>query len=156
MKDMKIYRLSDKPEFVEKVAAVYLQEWQWHFKKEWNISDMKEMKDDILENYMSITFVALSTTNEFMGTVALLESDTEKPNEYIPWLSCLYVDEKYQLDDALRLHLVNFIKSLVDRCLYLWCYTEDDRKFYEKCGFFIVDDMPYFQSRAYVMLWNKR
>ena len=154
---MKIYKLSQQQRLIDKVAAIYLKEWRWHLRDDWNISDLQEMKQDIIDNYLDVTYVGVNYRNEMVGTFAILTADTEKQDEFMPWLSCVYVDTEIGETREVIGQFVNFaVKQVEDMRLYLWCYDRDEKILYESLGFECIDDMPYFEGRAYVMALSKK
>lgn len=49
------------------IAAIYLQEWGWHYVKEW---DINKMIDDIRNNFMSCIYVATLPDETSVETVS--------------------------------------------------------------------------------------
>ena len=83
------------PGVLEAVAAVYLQEWGWHYATEWDVEGMDAMVEDLRrDEYVSNTYAVFSRdptrdAPELLGTVALLACDLKSHSHLRPWVTCL-------------------------------------------------------------------
>lgn len=146
---MFIYSLLEKPEYIDTVASIYMQEWDWHFASEWNIHTYEEMKKDIEDNFLGCTYVAL-LDGVFIGTVAMFDSDLRSHEHLYPWVSSLYVIPSYR-NKGIGKMLVDYATSTIQGKSYLWCYTEHERNLYERWGFVLTDVTQYDGKPAWVM-----
>jgi GNAT superfamily N-acetyltransferase len=133
------------------VAAVYMQEWGWHYSRERDIDSVDAMVDDLRANHLDRTWVALCVRDapgqqqrpEFVGTVAVLDEDLASHRHLRPWVASLYVAPRWRrrgigrqlADAAVRLATGTALFSPPPRRVYLWCYTERERRMYTRWGF---------------------
>lgn len=146
---LQILQLYDKPEFISIIADIYMQEWSWHYADEWNIFTKEEMIFD-LSNNLKNTYLAFKE-NDFIGTIAVLDNDLRSHTHLTPWIACLYVCPKYR-NQGFGKQLMDYARSLSSDRVYLWCYTEREKKRYEKWGFKVIESCKYNNNMdAYVL-----
>jgi predicted N-acetyltransferase YhbS len=153
MADLSIVPLdSCPPGVLEAVAAVYLDEWGWHYAQEWDVVGLAAMIDDLRRNdYASDTYVILCPeSSELVGTVALLACDLRSHAHLRPWVSCLWVAPQHRRRGIGR-RLVDHVVSAVEGNAFLWCYSVRERDRYARWGFELLEETSYRGEPAYVM-----
>lgn len=148
--EMIIKPLSDcDATFVETIAKIYMHEWGWHYKDEWNVHTLDEMIHDISMNYLNDIYIGLDDY-EFVGTVALIDEDLKSHKHLAPWVSCLYVKPKYRNQGYGKIFMDYVCKD--HSPVYLWCYTTHECNLYKKWGFKIVESVKYRDDKdAFIM-----
>jgi len=145
---MEIKTLRSLPNYITTIANIYLQEWGWHFSKEWNIITLDDMIKDINDNFLDTTYIAL-INNIFVGTIALLDADLKSHMHIKPWITCLYVEPNFR-KQGIGKKLVDFILQKVPTC-YMWCYNQKERDLYLKWNFTIIEEITYDNKPAWIL-----
>jgi N-acetylglutamate synthase-like GNAT family acetyltransferase len=150
----KIIKLSDFfDRYKDIIIKIYLEEWGWHYSDEWEITDYTSMLEEILK-YKDTIYI-LSNDEKFIGTVALMDSDI-KMYSYNNWMTCLYVKNEYRKMGYGKI-LIEYIQEIVKEklntsCyLWCWCYTTNEKIYYEKCNFKLVENFQYNSKNCYLM-----
>ncbi len=96
------------------------------------------IEHSLAENQLPITFVAIED-NELIGTVGIWRSDLLSRQELFPWLSALFVPEKYRnkgIGKELQEYVLEYCRKLQYKEIYLYTDIED---YYEKIGWQQID-----------------
>ena len=100
------------------------------------------MQRDIFTEWESV-FVCL-VGGEIAGFCTFLKEDFYPENRYSPWISTIFVDEKfrgYRLSHRMIDSVVTYAKS----CGFSKVYIPSDMSgFYEKCGFMPIDTLSNY------------
>jgi GNAT superfamily N-acetyltransferase len=150
MQDICICKLRNKQEYIPQIASIYIQEWSWHFREEWNITTYEEMIKDIIDNFLDDTYLFF-TNKQFIGTFAILNSDLKSHLHLCPWFTCLYVIPEYR-NRGYGTYMIETVKQHNPE-LYLWCYTEKERNLYSKLGFQLYEETLYNAKEAWILMW---
>lgn len=125
--DYHIFTLNEHPWYIRKIAEIYMKELSWYYKEEFNINTTIELIDYIYENCMKDIYIIISYENDFIGTMMA----TRQTDNYYYWISCLYIDNKYDKDKYSNI-LINHINI---NTIYMWIYQTENIERFEKLGF---------------------
>jgi len=138
--------LSKVPEYIERVAKIYVDEWLDHYSREWNIHTIDEMVQDLVENYLDQTYVGYfegdgDGGSVFVGTVALLDEDLKSHSHLSPWMTCLYVEPEYRGRGYGR-KLAEYVMTCGSRGkVFLWCDSDAKKRLYQHWGFSVLEEI---------------
>ncbi len=148
---MKIEPLSDHKNLISEIAELHQAEWV-HFDPDFTIDKRKTaIKNAARHEGIPSIFVAIENT-EFCGSAALVEQDLETHPELSPWLSAVFVKERWRGRGV--------AKSLVQYCeceakkagvQKLYLSTEFASKLYESLGWQTIERCLYKGVQVDVM-----
>ncbi|MDO8953972.1 MAG: GNAT family N-acetyltransferase [Gammaproteobacteria bacterium] len=150
---MKVEFLVDRPELLDEVAELWLE----NLGKHWLPTLTKENAIEKFSSHLNkdtLPLTLLLTDNQsLIGTVSLRKNDTIN-NDFTPWLASLVVHPNYQKQGIGRL-LVEKIQQEAKRLGYsdLYLFTGDTSlsKWYEKLGWVIIGHEKVFDRDAIIM-----
>jgi len=131
---MEIDFLKNKPQFAEKVALHWHNEWS----QDKSDSDLGKQKKGILakSNIGRVPFILVAFDGDtFCGSAALFENDLDSMPELGPWLAGVFVAEGFRgqgIASKLVERVFDEAKKLGFDKIYL--HTETAAKLYEKLG----------------------
>lgn len=142
-----IDELDHCPQFRDTIARYCFDEWKDIHYGDFNM----HCADDFFKsnNYITVV-VAHSNKNKYLGSVCLIDNDMPSiVHDYTPWLSCLFVDEKYR-NQGIGSMLIKRLMNQKEK-MYLWT-TDDLVKFYEKLGWKVIQsNINYFGKTTTIM-----
>lgn len=148
---MQVIKLKNCQEYIPQIATIYVEEWGWHFREEWNITTHEDMIKDIADNFLEDVCLFFSN-KQFIGTYAILDSDLKSHLHLCPWFTCLYVMPEYR-NRGYGSYMIETAKKNNPE-LYLWCYTEKERDLYSKSGFKLYQVIEYKSKEAWILMWK--
>jgi len=131
MENVRVDFLCDNLEFAEIVSTWIFDEW---IKPRRNDLPKEQLIERIKISYKDrfpIRLIAMQD-NRCVGTIALVENDlANKCRDYLPWLSALYVDEKYR-GQGIAEKLITRVKEIAKQLGYkeLYLRTETASEYY--------------------------
>lgn len=151
---MKIEYLSDRPEFLFKLA-------QWHY-QEWSAlrpGDSVEARIVRLQGWcgrggIPLTVIALSD-DELLGSASLIKHDMDDRLDLTPWLAGVLVAPEHRrkgIGAALVRRVMGEATSLQIPKLYL--YTVDSTAFYASLGWSAVEKTRYREKEVSIMSFS--
>lgn len=127
---MKILKLSDYPEYLEKAAIWFSDKWDIpaEIYKE-SIQSSIDHKESIPQWY-----ITLDESQNIIGGFGIVENDFHERKDLSPNLCALYVEEDYRNLNIAR-KLLDFAKKDIGKMHFKQLYLITDHEtFYEKCG----------------------
>ncbi|URZ04220.1 GNAT family N-acetyltransferase [Clostridium felsineum] len=146
-----IEHLADHREYIDNVI-------EWLCKKFGNGDNYgfweSIVKNSLIKNKLPVTFIAL-INNKLVGTVGLWRSDLFSRQDLYPWLSALYVKDKYRnrnIGQELQRFLIDYCKKKGYKELFL--YT-DLCNYYEKSGWQYLEDGIEYSGES-IKIYKKK
>lgn len=146
--ELHIYRIEEKPEAYDIVGKYHWDEWQDLY-KEWGFDGPDAIANKwrkCQNNTLPVLFVGY-IDEKFVGTCAAVYNDMPgKQTGYYPWLSVLYIVEKYRLQGiATKLmdHCKGYFKTQGFKECYLWAEKPQWEAVYSKLGWQTVEKVDY-------------
>jgi predicted acetyltransferase len=145
MDDVEVVRLTNKNSKYFKTICKWIYNW-WGEIEGWSYEKVHElMENSLSENKISKTFIALKN-KEIIGMYQIVMSDLDTRPDIYPWLTNIYVDEKYRGNGVCKLlleHAIEEAKKMKIKELYL--YTAHIG-LYEKYGWKYVGNVNTYRK----------
>lgn len=117
----------------------YAENCSWEFVGP-HLADI--MQRNIFTEWESV-FVCL-VDGEIAGFCTFLKEDFYPENRYSPWISTIFVDEKYR-GYRLSHRMIDSVIAYAKSCVFSKVYIPSDMtSFYEKCGFIPIDTLTNY------------
>ena len=159
-----IYLLKDKQKYITKIADINFNTWIDFYQDNAfeDITSVDEYVEYLKENCLNydkllfpIQLVAINkldnNTEEYVGSVSLIDDDFPKISKDRIWITELYVDKKYRNNGNAKL----LIKSALDFCkniglkeVYLSCLS-NLIEYYTKLNFINIEEQIIFNNKIY-------
>ena len=105
-----------------------------------HLADMLER--NIFTEWESV-FVALDQ-GQIIGFCTFIKTDYYPENRYSPWISCIFVDEKYR-GHRISGQMINEVSKFAKKCGFEKVYIPSDMiGFYEQYGFVKIDSLENY------------
>lgn len=128
--------LSEHPQYIQQIRALYWAEWADSLKKELDVQNFEEYQLSSDIKY----YVALQN-QQLVGTIGLAPLDLHRTDpcaHLTPWLSYVCILPEYR-NQKLATQMVQwFIHTVSARPLYLWC-KHSLMPFYARFGFELIE-----------------
>mgnify|MGYP002777535910 FL=1 len=131
---VRIDSLNNVPEHVERLARWHHSEWG-ELMAPWSLDDARRELQAHLDGEFPATFVALSDSNELLGSASLIAEDAPELNEYGPWLASVIVQPAWR-GRGLGRRLIEAVIERARLCHFekLYLFTDGSGRLYESLG----------------------
>jgi len=159
-----IYLLKDKQEYINKIANINFNTWIDFYQDNAfeDITSVDEYVEYLKENCLNydkllfpIQLVAINkldnNTEEYVGSVSLIDDDFPEISRDRIWITELYVDKKYRNNGNAKLLIksaLNFCKNINLKEVYLSC-LKDLINYYTKLNFINTGEKIFFTNKTY-------
>ncbi len=147
---IKMIRLCDDPQYIEKAACWFSQKWQIPY--EVYLQSMNvciERKNGIPQWYL-----VLNEQNRIVAGAGIIQNDFHDHPDLTPNLCALYVEKEYRRKNIAR-NLLEYIRKEAGKMGYEKLYlVTDHTSFYERCGYqflCMVKDEEGNEERMYMI-----
>ncbi len=141
--NLTISPLTDKPEYLQKLATWHHAEWSYLNPERTFEERLAEMKLDLAGNAVPATYFA-EIDGQLAGSATILDDDMSTRPELGPWLASVFVDPQYRhrgIASALVRKIMQHATQADINMLYL--YTPGQEALYEQLGW------QYFSRENY-------
>ena len=150
MSQLKIYPLSEKPEYAETCAAWSFSQWGCHM-HDANLSEMITDYKKRTKNTDALPLVWIAEINrQITGMVALKEEDgyPQSMCDMKPWLAAVFVHPSFR-NQGIAKRLIEVLLQKTQKLGFKEIYltTPDAEKLYKKFGFITIDKIK--DTRGY-------
>ncbi len=148
---MKIVNLSERPEFVDILAAWHYREWGDLYPAETQEGFKKDLLTCLSPEAVPATFIAINN-NVLLGSISILHKDMDIDELWSPWLGNLYVNPDYRqqgIGKQLIHHLLAYCATHEVKQLYL--FTPASRSYYENLGWQVIQSLDYQGQKVDIM-----
>lgn len=126
--------LTDKPEYLNKLAKWHHAEWSYLNPERSFEERLKDMQLDLAGNAVPATYFA-EVDGKLAGSATILDDDMSTHPELGPWLASVFVDAQYRhrgIASALVRKIMQHAEEAQIKTLYL--YTPGQEQLYEQLG----------------------
>ncbi|WP_335977669.1 GNAT family N-acetyltransferase [Acinetobacter calcoaceticus] len=127
---MQILRLSDHPQYKEKVAHWFSEKWQIPAEAYLDSIQISIKQKHVIPQWYAV----LDENNRLIAGAGVIDNDFHERKDLTPNLCALFVEEKYR-NQSIAKKILDFVHQDLSnygiKTLYL---ITDHTEFYEKCG----------------------
>ncbi len=148
---MTIEYLADRPEFMESLAKLQLNEWGRYRPDETLEMRIEKLKNRCNHRQIPTVFFATDGRN-LLGSAQLVEHDMDTRMQWSPWLAGVVVSPEHRcrgIGAKLVSRVIEEAKSLEVPVIYLFTFSTE--KYYARMGWNIIESTQYLGVDVTVM-----
>ena len=147
--------LANHQNLIPDLSESFFNEWH-HFNPGKTIDDIRNaLRLRTNTDKLPLTFVAINENDELVGSVSLKQNDLDTRTDLSPWLSSLFVVEKFRnagIGNLLINKTLEIAGGLQIHSIFL--YTEHKEKYYEKRDWRLIENQAYHENTISIMEYS--
>jgi len=146
-----IVDIRECPEHLESLAGWHQEEWAYLSPDKTLAQRISALSKHLETSFVPTTLVALGDSGP-LGSASIIAHDMDTRPELSPWLACVFVAPAFRrkgIGSALVTEIVGRAAGRHLNKLYL--FTPDQRTFYERLGWEILEDVAYRGTNVDIM-----
>lgn len=147
---MEIVNLKQCAEYLPRLARWHQSEWACLNPGQSLEDRIEKMQAYLNEDFIPSTFAALD--DDVLGSAAIIECDMETRKALSPWLASVYVAPEHR-NKGVGSDLVKYVmrKACDQGYKKLYLYTPDQRDFYQRLGWQVLETLKYQDTDVTIM-----
>ena len=155
--NIRIDFLANHQNLIPDLCQSFFNEWQ-HLIPGKTIEDVRDaLRLRTNTDKLPLTFVAINENDEWVGSVSIKETDLDTRTDLSPWLSSLFVVEKFRNTGIGGLLINKVLETAAGLQIHsIFLYTEHKEEYYEKRGWRLIENQVYHENTISIMKFSLR
>lgn len=144
--------LAEKPDFVEEMADISMEEWG-HLAPDWELDDWAaDIREGLTPKGIEQTIVAADSKGAFAGMARLTSWDMDTRKDLYGWVASVYIKPQHR-GLGLGTWLVAQVEAQAvgEGLAELHLYTPDAAEFYGRTGWEVLEHATYKGEQVIIM-----